>query len=103
MVFDFVHVWLLQILEVGFHHAGRAAVFSPPIGSAWGVCTRLLAGACATELPRLSSVVGKRADPHPGNLLRLPGNRLAYIDFGMMGNIDTNIRRCTCFSRSFTW
>lgn len=34
------------------------------------------------------------ADPHPGNLLRLDGARLAYIDFGMMGSIDNNIRRC---------
>ena len=36
------------------------------------------------------------ADPHPGNLLRLDGPRLAYIDFGMMGNIENNIRRRAC-------
>ena len=33
------------------------------------------------------------ADPHPGNLLRLPDNRLAYIDFGMMGDIQTGVRQ----------
>lgn len=33
------------------------------------------------------------ADPHPGNLLRTADGRLAYLDFGMMGQIDSNIRR----------
>ncbi len=28
------------------------------------------------------------ADPHPGNLFYLPGNRLAFIDFGMMGRLS---------------
>ncbi|MDP1935887.1 MAG: AarF/UbiB family protein [Hylemonella sp.] len=27
------------------------------------------------------------ADPHPGNVFYLPGNRLAFIDFGMVGRI----------------
>jgi len=27
------------------------------------------------------------ADPHPGNLMALPGNRVAFIDFGMVGRI----------------
>ena len=42
------------------------------------------------------------ADPHPGNLLRLPDNRLAYIDFGMMGDIQTGVRQYAfnlCFLR----
>jgi len=33
------------------------------------------------------------ADPHPGNLLRMKDGRLAYLDFGMMGNIGLPIRR----------
>lgn len=28
------------------------------------------------------------ADPHPGNVFYLPGNRLAFIDFGMMGRLS---------------
>ena len=28
------------------------------------------------------------ADPHPGNLLVLPGNVVAFIDFGMVGRLD---------------
>jgi len=27
------------------------------------------------------------ADPHPGNILILPGNIICFLDFGMMGNI----------------
>ena len=28
------------------------------------------------------------ADPHPGNVLYLPGNRVALIDFGMVGRLS---------------
>ena len=33
------------------------------------------------------------ADPHPGNLLRTKDGRLAYLDFGMMGEVDERIRQ----------
>ena len=33
------------------------------------------------------------ADPHPGNILILPDNRLCFIDFGMMGRIAQRERR----------
>ncbi len=29
------------------------------------------------------------ADPHPGNLFILPGNVICFLDFGMMGHLDT--------------
>lgn len=32
------------------------------------------------------------ADPHPGNLLLLPGNVIGLIDFGMVGRIDERLR-----------
>jgi len=32
------------------------------------------------------------ADPHPGNLLALPGNVIAPLDFGMMGRLDERLR-----------
>lgn len=32
------------------------------------------------------------ADPHPGNVFYLPGNRLAFIDFGMMGRLSETRR-----------
>lgn len=32
------------------------------------------------------------ADPHPGNILVLPGNKLGLLDFGMVGRIDDRLR-----------
>ena len=32
------------------------------------------------------------ADPHPGNVFYLPGNRLAFIDFGMVGRLSQERR-----------
>jgi ubiquinone biosynthesis protein len=32
------------------------------------------------------------ADPHPGNVIYLPGNRIGLIDFGMVGRV-TDSRR----------
>lgn len=33
------------------------------------------------------------ADPHPGNLLLQPGNKIAFLDFGMFGKLDRRARR----------
>ena len=33
------------------------------------------------------------ADPHPGNVIYLPGNRIALIDFGMVGRLSPERRR----------
>jgi ubiquinone biosynthesis protein len=32
------------------------------------------------------------ADPHPGNILLLPGNVIGLLDFGMVGRIDDRLR-----------
>ncbi len=32
------------------------------------------------------------ADPHPGNIVYLPGNRVAFIDFGMVGRLSSDRR-----------
>lgn len=32
------------------------------------------------------------ADPHPGNLVLMPGDRLGLLDFGMVGRIDEGLR-----------
>lgn len=34
-----------------------------------------------------------QADPHPGNLLLLPGNRVCFLDFGLHGRVDARERR----------
>lgn len=33
-----------------------------------------------------------QADPHPGNLIRTPDGRLAILDFGLVTQIDDNIK-----------
>jgi ubiquinone biosynthesis protein len=33
------------------------------------------------------------ADPHPGNLIAMPGGRIAFIDCGMTGQVDTRTAR----------
>ncbi len=33
------------------------------------------------------------ADPHPGNIMVLPGNKIAFIDYGMTGRIHEETRR----------
>lgn len=33
------------------------------------------------------------ADPHPGNVLLLPGNRICFLDFGMFGRLGSRERR----------
>ena len=43
----------------------------------------------------LDSIFGDgyyHADPHPGNLMLLPGNVIALLDFGMVGRIDEQLR-----------
>ncbi len=32
------------------------------------------------------------ADPHPGNIVLLPGNVIGLFDFGMVGRIDEELR-----------
>ena len=37
------------------------------------------------------------ADPHPGNVLFLPGDRIGFVDFGMFGRLDPSERRRMAF------
>ncbi len=37
------------------------------------------------------------ADPHPGNVLFLPGDRVGFVDFGMFGRLDLSERRRMAF------
>ena len=37
------------------------------------------------------------ADPHPGKLLFLPGDRIGFVDFGMFGRLDPGERRRMAF------
>ncbi|NTV86643.1 MAG: phosphotransferase [Burkholderiaceae bacterium] len=60
---------------------------------AGGLDPKLLAARGADTVLRMVLVHGYfHADPHPGNVLFLPGNRIGMIDFGMVGML-TNTRR----------
>lgn len=53
-----------------------------------GLNNKLLAERAANAVLKMIMVDGFfHADPHPGNVFYLPGNRLAFIDFGMMGRL----------------
>ncbi|GAA4909091.1 ubiquinone biosynthesis protein [Stackebrandtia albiflava] len=52
-----------------------------------------LAGALLDCLLRQILIEGVfHADPHPGNIMLLPGDRLALIDYGSVGRIDTGLQ-----------
>jgi ubiquinone biosynthesis protein len=58
-----------------------------------GLDPKLLAARGADTVLRMVLEHGYfHADPHPGNVLFLPGNRIGLIDFGMVGML-TNARR----------
>jgi predicted unusual protein kinase regulating ubiquinone biosynthesis (AarF/ABC1/UbiB family) len=46
------------------------------------------------SLPALPSFITPScsADPHPGNLIRTPDGRLAILDFGLMTQVDDDIK-----------
>jgi ubiquinone biosynthesis protein len=71
---------------------GKAGV-SPDMLRAGGLDPRLLAARGADTVLRMVLEHGYfHADPHPGNVLFLPDNRIGMIDFGMVGML-THLRR----------
>ena len=54
-----------------------------------GLDRKVLAARGADAVLKMILVDGFfHADPHPGNVLYLPGNRIALIDFGMVGRLS---------------
>ena len=71
---------------------GKAGM-APDKLRACGLDPKLLAARGADAVLRMVLEHGYfHADPHPGNVLFLPGNRIGIIDFGMVGML-TNPRR----------
>lgn len=59
-----------------------------------GLDRKVLAARGADALLKMILVDGFfHADPHPGNVMYLPGNRIALIDFGMVGRLSPERRR----------
>jgi len=72
--------------------SGMAGV-APERLRAAGLDPKILASRGADAVLRMVLVHGYfHADPHPGNILFLPGNRIGMIDFGMVGML-TETRR----------
>jgi ubiquinone biosynthesis protein len=52
-----------------------------------------LAQLCATAYMKMIFDEGCfHADPHPGNLLAMPGDKLGLLDFGMVGRVNEQLR-----------
>jgi ubiquinone biosynthesis protein len=65
----------------------------PEVLAAAGLDRRLLAHRGAQAMLKMVLEDGFfHADPHPGNIFYLPGNRVAFIDFGMAGHLSERRR-----------
>lgn len=64
---------------------------APPSGSEDDI--RLVEIGVKCSLEQLLEFGYFHGDPHPGNLLRTKDGKLAYLDFGMMGQVDESIRQ----------
>ncbi|HHJ37851.1 MAG: ubiquinone biosynthesis protein UbiB [Methylothermaceae bacteria B42] len=59
------------------------------LAEAAGLNRKILARRGADAVLKMILIDGFfHADPHPGNIIFLPGNRLAFIDFGMVGRLS---------------
>jgi ubiquinone biosynthesis protein len=77
-----------ESLNVQQHIDGIPGTDTAAIEAA-GMDRRLLAARGAEAILKMVLVDGFfHADPHPGNVFYLPGNRLAMIDFGMVGRLS---------------
>ena len=73
----------VQEMIVGIPGTDMAAVVAA------GLDTKLIAARGAEAVLRMILIDGFfHADPHPGNVYYLPGNRLAIVDFGMAGRLS---------------
>ncbi|MGH6636814.1 MAG: ABC1 kinase family protein [Gammaproteobacteria bacterium] len=84
--------WTSSVMNVQEHIAGIRGNDLGAIDAA-GLDRKILAARGVNAVLKMILVDGFfHADPHPGNVLYLPGNRIAMIDFGMVGRL-TPVRR----------
>jgi ubiquinone biosynthesis protein len=80
--------WTSSVMNVQEHVVGIRGHDLAAIDEA-GLERRVLAARGADAVLKMILVDGFfHADPHPGNVLYLPGNRIALIDFGMVGRLS---------------
>ncbi len=84
--------WTSAVMNVQEHVEGIRGHDLAAIEAA-GLDRKLLAARGADAVLKMILVDGFfHADPHPGNVLYLPGNRIAMIDFGMVGRLTPTRR-----------
>lgn len=84
--------WTSEVMNVQEFIDGVPATDQAAVAAA-GLDRRLLAARGTEAVLKMILVDGFfQADPHPGNVFYLPGNRLVMIDFGMVGRL-TPMRR----------
>lgn len=80
--------WTCEILNVQEHVVGIPATDLAAVDAA-GLDRRLLAARGVDTFLKMILVDGFfHADPHSGNVFYLPDNRMAIIDFGMVGRLS---------------
>jgi ubiquinone biosynthesis protein len=85
--------WTSDLLLVQEHVEGVPAT-DPEAVAAAGLDRKVLAARGVELFLKMILVDGFfHADPHPGNVFYLPGNRMVLIDFGMVGRLSPQRRR----------
>ena len=85
--------WTSSVMNVQEHIEGIRGDDLAAIDKA-GLDRKALAARGADAVLKMILVDGFfHADPHPGNVMYLPGNRIALIDFGMVGRLSPVRRR----------
>ena len=80
--------WTSEVMNVQEHIVGIPGTDFAAVDAA-GLDRKLLAARGADALLRMVLIDGFfHADPHPGNVYYLPENRIAIIDFGMVGHLS---------------
>jgi ubiquinone biosynthesis protein len=85
--------WTSEALLVQEHIEGIPGTDFAAVEAA-GLDKKLLAARGTESLLKMILIDGFfHADPHPGNVFYLPGNRIVMIDYGMVGRLSTQRRR----------
>jgi ubiquinone biosynthesis protein len=85
--------WTSDLLLVQEHVEGVPAT-DPAAVAAAGLDRKVLAARGVEVFLKMILLDGFfHADPHPGNVFYLPGNRIVVIDFGMVGRLSPQRRR----------
>jgi ubiquinone biosynthesis protein len=85
--------WTSDLLLVQEHVEGVPAT-DPAAVQAAGLDRKVLAARGVEAFLKMILIDGFfHADPHPGNVFYLPGNRIVVIDFGMVGRLSPHRRR----------